>query len=84
MPIQIENISKALAKALDGRHVANLTFGAKLRDDLGLDSVTSLIFLMALEEFIEGFTVDPESIDISDLDSIQTVAHYVERQLARK
>ena len=84
MPILIEKISKALNKSLEGRFIENLTFNTKLRDDLGLDSVTSLIFLMALEEFIEGFVVDPESIDISDLESIQTVANYVERQLARK
>lgn len=76
----IEKITSALSKALGGRPLQNITLTTKLREDLGLDSITSLTFLMALEEEVEGFSVDPETLNMDDLDSVKTVADYVERQ----
>ncbi len=79
----MEKIQMALTKALNGKPLADLTPQTKLRDDVGLDSITSLTFLMALEELIEGFIVDPDTLDMSDLECIQTINEYIERQLAK-
>lgn len=80
----IDKITMALSKALGGRTLQNITLATKLRDDLGLDSITSLTFLMALEEEIKGFIVDPETLNMDDLYCVQTIAAYVERQLIRE
>jgi acyl carrier protein len=56
---------------------------AKLKEDLGLDSMSSLTFLMALEESIEGFVVDPQNLDLSDLECLETITLYVEKQLSQ-
>ena len=76
-------VKAALSKALHGQSVDHYPLLAKLKDDLGLDSMTSLTFLMALEDMIEGFIVDPETLEVNDLESIETITSYVERQLAR-
>jgi acyl carrier protein len=79
----MEKIQMALSKALNGKSLTNLTPQTKLREDVGLDSITSLTFLMALEEFVEGFLVDPDTLDMSDLECIQTINQYIERQLTK-
>lgn len=83
MSVFIEQITIALSRALNGKPLDNITLNTKLREDLGLDSITSLTFLMALEEVIEGFIVDPETLNMDDLECVQTIAKYVECQIAR-
>jgi len=83
MSVFIEKISMALSRALHGKSLENITLKTKLREDLGLDSITSLTFLMALEEVIDGFIVDPDTLNMDDLECVQTIARYVECQLAR-
>ena len=52
----------------------------ELRTDLGLDSMSSLIFLMQLEDKINGFTIDPESLDMDDLLTVSSVNEYILRE----
>ncbi len=80
----ITKIITALSKALDGKDLSDLPLTTQLRDDLGLDSMTSLTFLMALEEEITGFVVDPDSLRMDDLYSIDSIAHYVSFQLSHR
>lgn len=77
----VEKIKLALSKALDGKSLDNISINAKLREDLGLDSMSSLTFLMTLEELIQGFSVDPETLEAKDLESIATVSSYVEARI---
>ncbi len=79
----IDKIQMALSKALNGKIFNDLTPQTKLREDIGLDSITSLTFLIALEETIDGFIVDPDTLDMQDLECIQTINQYIERQLVR-
>ncbi len=53
----------------------------RLREDLHLDSMSSLMFLMKLEESISGFYVDPETLDPDDLESVSSVIRYVDMQV---
>lgn len=52
-----------------------------LQNDVGLDSMTSLALLVALEERIEGFSVDPMTLTDNDLMTINHVVHYVESSI---
>ncbi len=54
---------------------------SKLKDDLGLDSMSSLTFLMALEDNIDGFVVNPDNLEVEHLTTVETIANYVNQQL---
>lgn len=77
----IEKIKIALSRALNGKEMQQISLDARLKEDLGLDSMTSLTFLLILEEIIDGFMVDPESLQMDDLITIQSVVSYVERSI---
>ncbi len=78
----LQEIKSALIKILPHAAKQAMHSSTRLREDLGLDSMTSLTFLMALEEGIAGFHVNPVTFDVNDLESIQSVMRYVERTLA--
>lgn len=78
-----EKVQFALSKVLNGRDLQEIKPLTKLRDDLGLDSITSLTFLMTLEEDIDGFMVDPDSLNMNDLDCVMSITDYVKRQLEK-
>jgi diaminopimelate decarboxylase/acyl carrier protein len=52
-----------------------------LRDGLGVDSMTSLTFLMALEDSIPGFVVDADTLEPEHFRTIGTISDYVLQQL---
>jgi acyl carrier protein len=54
----------------------------KLKDNLGLDSMSSLTFLVTLEENIDGFIVDPDSLQISDLETLDSISQYVLKEIS--
>ena len=78
----IKNIHSALAETLDKSEIY-FHDQALLRDELGLDSMNSLTFLMALEDKIDGFRVNAENLEEKDLTNIGSVADYVQRELAQ-
>lgn len=73
----IHQVKQALAKTLTLNSVDHITIETRLKEDLGLDSMSSLTFLMALEDAIEGFLVNPETLDLSDLADVGSISHYI-------
>ncbi|MFJ1340683.1 phosphopantetheine-binding protein [Pseudomonas caricapapayae] len=49
-----------------------------LRDDLGLDSLTSMELLISLEDEIEGFFVNPDTIVPGHFNTVATLAGYID------
>jgi len=49
-----------------------------LRDDLGLDSLTSMELLISLEDEIEGFFVNPDTIVPGHFNTVATLASYID------
>ena len=76
----MQKIELALREVLHVNQEMQITSTSKLKDDLGLDSMSSLTFLMALEESIDGFVVDPETLEMSDLETVISMANYVMKQ----
>ena len=74
-------IINALSEVLKLPSHKNLTSEMNLREDLGLDSMTSLLFLMRLEETIEGFIIDPVTLDNEALQTVGSITDYVKQQL---
>ena len=54
---------------------------SKLKDDLGLDSMSTLSFLMSLEDNLQGFVVDPDTLDADHLETINSVVNYVSSEM---
>lgn len=77
-------VISALAKTLSIEHSEKIHMNDKLKEDLGLDSMSSLTFLMALEETIDGFFVDPDTLDMDYLNSVATITDYVNKQIKLK
>ena len=49
-----------------------------LRDHLGLDSLTSMELLVSLEDEIEGFFVNPDTIAPGHFNTVTTLAQYID------
>ncbi len=77
-------VKNALASTLNFSDIASIKKDDHLRNDLHLDSMGSLMFLMKLEESIDGFTVDPETLQLEDLETVSSVVRYINMQLLSK
>ena len=73
-------IKDVLAVVIRNPEVKNVSHDTKLKDEIGLDSMTSLMFLLALEDKLK-FSVDPATLKVSDFYSIETICNYVENQI---
>lgn len=76
-------IELALSSTLSLSDDTQVHENTKLKDDLGLDSMSTLSFLMALEENVNGFVVDPDTLDADHLDTVGSVMNYISNELAR-
>lgn len=74
-------VKNALAETLNLSNINGIESMHRLRDDLQLDSMSSLMFLMKLEESIEGFYVDPETLKMKDLETVSSVTNYINMQI---
>jgi acyl carrier protein len=54
---------------------------SNLRDDLGLDSMSTLSFLIDLEQKVENFTVNPDRLEADDLKTVGSVLDYITREM---
>ena len=76
----VVQVREALAKTLNIALDDEIHVKAKLKEDLGLDSMSSLSFLLELEETIQGFSVDPDTLESSHLETVESIANYVIEQ----
>lgn len=81
--IIVEKVRNVLATTLNSISLDEIGLKSKLKEDLGLDSMSSLTFLMALEDNIEGFLVDPDTLDARDLENVESISLYVAKQLKK-
>lgn len=77
-------VKDALASALNYSDASIINLDDHLRTDFQMDSMSSLMFLMKLEENINGFFVDPETLQLSDLETVSSVVNYINIQMLSK
>jgi acyl carrier protein len=77
-----QTVRRVLADITHNDAVLAMDLDTTLRDDLGIDSMTSLTFLMALEDSIDDFAVDAETLEADHFRTIGTICDYVESQVA--
>ncbi|MBL4839152.1 MAG: acyl carrier protein [Kordiimonadaceae bacterium] len=74
-------VKAVLAEIVNDEKVLEMPPTTSLKDDLGIDSMNSLVLLMNLEKELEGFEVDVETLDASHFESIGSIRDYVSMQL---
>lgn len=77
----ISIIKNVLSSIVNDENVNEMPESTSLKGDLGIDSMNSLILLMRLEEKIDGFQVDPETLEASHFEDIGSISEYVFGQL---
>jgi len=79
----VETVKRVLADLTRNSAVMDADLDTALKEDLGIDSMTSLVFLMALEDTIPGFVVDADTLEADHFRTIGTICEYVFAQLER-
>jgi acyl carrier protein len=74
-------IREALAEVAKLPSIDAIDNLASLREDYGLDSMSSLTFLLLLEEKVSGFMVNAETLEERHLQNVLSVAEYIEAEL---
>lgn len=77
-------VKKALSETLNLKSAEHIQLETKLKDELGLDSMTSLNFLMELENNIGNFIVDPDTLEADDLSTVESIISYVTKEISTK
>jgi acyl carrier protein len=77
----LQLVKSVLAQTINAISVNQINLDSKLKDDLGLDSMSSLTFLMGLEDSIPGFFVDPDTLESGHLETVKTIIDYIDQQL---
>lgn len=79
-----EMVCKTAKETLNLSHINRITLDTKLKDDLGLDSMSTLSFLMSLEENTDDFVVDPDTLDTAHLETVGTLLQYMSNEIDKR
>lgn len=73
----VPTVISVISQTLNHSSEIELTKDTQLAEDLGLDSMSTLAFLMALEDEIEMFSIDPDTLEAAHFVSVGTISEYV-------
>jgi len=77
----ISVVTNGLIQVLELDSNTAVQLNSHLRDDLGLDSLSSMEFLVYLEDEIQGFIVNAETIEAKSFNTVETISNYVFNEL---
>lgn len=77
----IKIVTEGLIEVLEIDSKIKVDLNSHLRDDLGLDSLSSMEFLVYLEDAIKGFIVNAETIEAKSFNTVKTISDYVYAEL---
>lgn len=78
------SVKNALASMLNYPDIKQIHSHHHLKKDLQLDSMNALMLLMRLEDHIDGFYVDPETFQLSDLETVSSLVNYINLQISSR
>lgn len=76
----VSSVKSILAETINNPAARDMSEASLLKDDIGLDSMSSLTFLLALEDKLQ-FNVDPTTLNASDFHSIGSICDYISKQM---
>ena len=83
MKTEILNIIKeGLVDSITNLDINTISEESHLKNDLGIDSLSSMFFLTYLEDNIPGFAVNPDTIEARHFNTVESICDYVFSELA--
>jgi acyl carrier protein len=73
----LQAIQDALSEVLEER-VPNLSMATDLQLDLDLDSIRFVQFLLTLEDKVPGLVFNPDTLDQSSFNRVESLVGYIE------
>ncbi len=74
-------IKKGLLDSITGLKQEEIHFDSHLKNDLRLDSLSSMFFLTYLEDHLLGFEVNPNTIEARDFNTVESIYKYIQQEL---
>jgi|GEM_PF-493458 len=78
----ISTINQGLREILELPAEQQIPADAHLKNDLGIDSISSMDLLMYLEDNIDGFTVKADTLEARHFNTPNTMSEYIVGELA--
>jgi acyl carrier protein len=73
----LQAIQDALSEVLEER-VPNLSMATDLQSDVDLDSIRFVQFLLTLEDKVPGLVFNPDTLDQSSFNRVESLVGYIE------
>lgn len=70
-------LKDGLVDSISNLDLAKIKPNAHLKNDLGLDSLSSMFLLTYLEDHIAGFEVNPDTIEAGHFNTVETLHTYI-------
>lgn len=77
----LETIKDGLVDSITNLKKESIHLDSHLKNDLAIDSLSSMFFLTYLEDNINGFEVDANTIEARHFNTLQTIYDYVLSEL---
>ncbi len=76
--LELTNVIKSgLVDSINKNEMSQINLDSHLKNDLGLDSLSSMFFLTYLEENIPNFNVNPDTIEARSFNTVETIYEYI-------
>lgn len=73
----LDTIKDGLLDSIPNITKAQIQLDSHLKNDLGIDSLSSMFFLTYLEDHIQGFEVNADTIEAKHFNTLQSIYEYV-------
>ncbi|MCK8520307.1 phosphopantetheine-binding protein [Aquimarina sp. D1M17] len=73
----LDTIKEGLLDSIPNITKEQIQLDSHLKNDLGIDSLSSMFFLTYLEDNINGFVVNADTIEARHFNTLQTIYDYV-------
>ncbi len=74
-------IKDGLMDSIPNLNRDTISLESHLKNDLGIDSLSSMFFLTYLEDNINGFEVNADTIEAKHFNTLQTIYNYVQSEI---
>lgn len=75
--IILDTIKNGLIDSIPNITKNQIVMDAHLKNDLGIDSLSSMFFLTFLEDNIQGFEVNADTIEAKHFNTLKSIFEYV-------
>ena len=77
----LNTIKDGLMASIPNLSKDQIQLESHLKNDLGIDSLSSMFFLTYLEDNIPGFEVNADTIEAKHFNTLQTIYDYIQSEI---